>query len=113
MPSASLLDGIRFIREVSTAAHDAGYILALYGSVVINHVGSDVDVFAVPWRPDADYKRLIHGCRAVGYEQLGSLYFGLMRTCSAPFSRSVSAPIIDLQIREVQPPEPPCPTPPL
>jgi hypothetical protein len=49
-PRATLEQAVQVAGVLSPAFHHAGYCLGLYGSVLIERQGKDLDFLAVPWR---------------------------------------------------------------
>lgn len=82
-------------------AHRAGYTLAIYGSVLRGR-GNDLDLLAVPWRPDTDpvdlRDRLVEHL-ALNPTALEGRYEGLMGTQCFVLQLK-NGRVIDLQVRE-------------
>jgi len=42
---------LTILKALDPVFHDAGYLMGLYGSLLLDRIGHDIDVLAVPWRP--------------------------------------------------------------
>lgn len=101
MRKATINDALHFIRAMSEPANGLGYVLAPYGSTVLNGRGRDIDIIAVPWRDPCDFGALIRMICERGYKEASDRYFGMMGTCAVLLQDLCGGPVIDLQIREV------------
>lgn len=86
-------------QQLNATAHHAGYMVALYGSVLTNGRGRDIDLLAVPWRYGASEQLLLDAFRALGCIECGSRYHGAMGTAST-LLRTPDGLLVDLQVRE-------------
>lgn len=105
-PPANLEDAVTMFQRISPIAHQCGFMVALYGSVVTKQFGMDVDMFAVPGRPVGlvDARLLVARIQQAGFHQIGDPYAGLAGTFAVVFRDNFTGKILDLQIREVAPP---------
>src|SRR5690349_1434750 len=103
--AATMEDAVHFVTAFSEKAKAAGYMLAVYGSVVTRQCGRDIDILAVPWRP-ADHRTLLNALVGAGCAESSGLYYGLMETCSVALLHRIgeNSVLVDLQIREVKRP---------
>jgi hypothetical protein len=89
--AAAIAAGLRFDCQRS------GWLLAIYGSV-LSGGGRDLDLMAVPWRPNPcpPHMMLEMMARALNAERLGDIYTGLMGTRSQ-LLRMNNGLLIDIQ----------------
>jgi hypothetical protein len=80
-------------------AHQAGYLLAIYGSV-LRGWGTDLDLLAVPWRPSASDPETLLELMAAAVEGTpdGPTYEGSMDT-RAVVIQLRNGRLIDVQVR--------------
>lgn len=102
---ATLDDTLRFIRAMTAPAKACGYILAPYGSTLLDGEGKDIDVLAVPMQPARDWRALLAMFVDHGWNEYGSRTFGRMNLCAVSLWHPEISAWVDLHIREVDAPE--------
>ncbi len=84
----------RIFKQLSGVFHGAGYLLAIYGSVVADGCGKDIDFIAVPWRPSPTPPDLLVTSMGFEFEP----YYGIMNTCAVLLH--INGFVVDVQFRE-------------
>ena len=77
---------LEVIREVYPTLKRAGFLVGLYGSLLLSDEGKDIDLMAEPWRPDASPAWAVGLLLADGWKR-GDEYEGAMGTHSVQLSR--------------------------
>lgn len=88
------------VDSMTRVAKNAGYLLGWYGSTTTGW-GRDLDLLAVPWRPDADPRDLVRRLHMeLLLSHVGPIYYGAMGTMTFSLVTPEGRPV-DLQVREV------------
>jgi hypothetical protein len=96
----TLLDASVLYQKLEKEYRGCGYLLAMYGSVPQRGGGRDLDLLAVPWRPDVTPPDLMEPfLSSLGLKPKSEIYVGSMYTWCRFYSLS-DGRVIDLQYRK-------------
>lgn len=98
---ATIMQAIKLMRVISPIAHRHGFLASLYGSVLIDGTGRDIDLLLVPWRTSYDIQGCIEEIRSalMAVHRSPTPYHGLMNSVSVCLEAGDGA-ILDLQFSE-------------
>jgi hypothetical protein len=91
------------LRSSRPAAFRISYLIALYGSVLTQGEGNDIDVFAVPFDTPAKPERFLQMMEDLGFVPLDEPYTGLTGTLARQYRDPSTGYVIDLEILEAGP----------
>lgn len=100
MNECTLQDAVKIINKIKDHAQSNGYMVSLYGSVLYNGKGNDIDLLFVPWRSSNaeiclnEIIAILHG------QEISERYHGVMGTLAT--SIIYEDMVLDIQFREVE-----------
>jgi hypothetical protein len=89
---------LSFFRSITQPFQKAGWLVSLYGSVLIQGHGRDLDLIAVPWRPDANVMEAVDIIRNLYGATIEDDKEGIMGR-SAIALKLMDESVVDIQFR--------------